>query len=283
MHDKTGNPIDHTQDLYDVSFVLLAAATCYRDGNERGRELGDLAMRKLEEDFHIAAGLGYGETSDDIGGSSTLPRRANPHMHLFEALLVWYEATQDPLAAQRCLELHALFADRISGRGRSLIVEFFDQDFMPHQDKELQYAETGHQFEWVWLLCECDRILKTDSTDLSRSLYSVAETFGINLKTNLPYQYINNSFQPVGDSVRSWSQIERIKACLALGGRTTGDDKLKLKRGLGALRKHHLNHDLPGLWNDEVNFDGTIISNHIPASILYHLVSLGWALSSDKV
>jgi mannose/cellobiose epimerase-like protein (N-acyl-D-glucosamine 2-epimerase family) len=82
-----------TRDTYDHAFVLLALSTVYRlshDAQVRG-EITSL-LNFLDADLRSPHG-GFVE-----GFGATFPSRQNPQMHLFEAMIATFDATEDPVS-----------------------------------------------------------------------------------------------------------------------------------------------------------------------------------------
>jgi mannose/cellobiose epimerase-like protein (N-acyl-D-glucosamine 2-epimerase family) len=85
-----GGVLNPLRDTYDHAFVLLALAVLYQlDGDAQVRAEIDSLMQFLDTALRSPDG-GYVE-----GVPATLPRRQNPQMHLFEALIATFDATHD--------------------------------------------------------------------------------------------------------------------------------------------------------------------------------------------
>lgn len=100
-----GRVIDPRRDLYDHAFMILAGSAAYKAiGSPLGLEIADNAIAYI--DTHLKDDLhgGWFESSE-----RELPRRANPHMHLLEAMMEYYGATRSDAALAHMTELVALF------------------------------------------------------------------------------------------------------------------------------------------------------------------------------
>jgi len=147
LFGKTVRPgrglIDDTADAYDTAFALLAFAWVYKvfglqSALAAGRKVSSVIDQVLVR-------------SESEGGfKETIPapevRDQNPHMHLTEASLAWYGATQDQHALERAKSLSEFVEARFYRPGRTLLVEHFDVA----DDQNRMVA--GHMFEWVWIL-----------------------------------------------------------------------------------------------------------------------------------
>ena len=82
-----GAPLDDSRDLYDQAFVVFACAVLYRaTGREDVLAAALETLQYLEAERSHPAG-GFTEIVPGDGSAFEGPRRQNPHMHLFEAML----------------------------------------------------------------------------------------------------------------------------------------------------------------------------------------------------
>jgi mannose-6-phosphate isomerase len=105
-----GSTINAMRDTYDHAFVLLALSTAYQLSNDaqvRGEIESLLAF--IDRDLRSPHG-GFIE-----GIPATMPRRQNPQMHIFEALIATFDATGDSVFQNRAGELYGLFVANYAG------------------------------------------------------------------------------------------------------------------------------------------------------------------------
>ena len=139
--------VDSKQDLYDHAFFLLANAWCYRAfGEESYLQDADKLIAHLDARFGSAVG-GWIEGDYDYAC-----RRQNPHMHLFEAFLALYDATNNAKYLARVGELFALFQTHFFDAQHGVLFEFFDENWARLPNAKGDTVEPGHMMEWVWLL-----------------------------------------------------------------------------------------------------------------------------------
>ena len=99
-----GAVLDPLRDSYDQAFVLLALATVYAlDRDAQIRSEIDALLSFLDAQLRSPHG-GFLE-----GLPASLPRRQNPQMHLFEAMIAAFDATHDMAFQQRAGQFFALF------------------------------------------------------------------------------------------------------------------------------------------------------------------------------
>ncbi|MEL7487307.1 MAG: AGE family epimerase/isomerase, partial [Pseudomonadota bacterium] len=145
--DPTGRILDRRRDLYDQAFVMLACA-------ERWRATGDesalLLARQIRSFLDQTLASPHGGWREDDSGR--LPRRQNPHMHLFEAFMALFDATGDAAYRADADRLFALFQDRFFDHDNRVLREFFADDLSIAPGAVGAIIEPGHMVEWVWLL-----------------------------------------------------------------------------------------------------------------------------------
>ncbi len=270
-----GRVINPSRDAYDYAFLLFAAAAAVRVGNLEARQLGEDVMHQLEADFYLGSGCGYREVADSKSGvDANGVRRANPHMHILEAFTAWHRATGDMNAHTRAADIVDMFLAKMFDSQTGSLREFMDADLQPLPDARADIREPGHAFEWAWLLYDFDRCGDARVQEVIKRLCTWAVTFGTNPATGLTHQRVTYSGRVLDDTSRSWPQTEAVRAMLALERIGHPDITTNASARLDTLFRHHLAPAPAGLWFDRIAADGTVLSESVPASILYHLVSV---------
>lgn len=255
--DEEGRVIDATRDLYDQAFLLLACASLWDEPLARdlaGRTLGFL-------DRDLAATEGYRER--DAGASL---RRQNPHMHLFEALLALYEASNDEAFLERAAAIHRLFETRFLDRTRGVVREFFNDDLSPAPGGAGVAIEPGHGAEWVFLLDWFGAARGVDTSADQRLLFAQARA-SADAAGFLP------DVAGADGARRLWPQTEYLRAALLLARAGDASAAAVAPALVDALFESYLDHEIDGLWIDRFDGAGRPIAKDTPASILYHLMS----------
>src|ERR1700710_266655 len=138
------------RDTYDHAFVLLALATVYAlDRDAQVRAEIDALCHFLDTQLRSPNG-GFLE-----GLPPSMPRRQNPQMHLFEAMIAVFDATHEPEFQNRAGDFFALFLANLYDKQKQLLGEYFEEDWSRIEPVSI---EPGHQAEWVWLLKGFERI-----------------------------------------------------------------------------------------------------------------------------
>lgn len=261
--DAQGEPLDLRCDLYDAAFALLAYAEAARALQKPDPLLrADAVLRWLDGMAHPLGGYREGEVAPSP------PRRQNPHMHLFEALLALCEASGEPGYRARAAELARLAQTRLFDANRSCIPEYFADDWTPLA--EGQTVEPGHQFEWSWLLRRWRALGGDGSAEIAEALRVHGERHGVNPLTGAVYDATDAEGRPRARTSRLWTNTERLKAHLA----ACADAPEAIPAALQAFATLERYFDTPqtGLWRDRMQQDGAFAEEDAPASSFYHIV-----------
>ncbi|MEQ8356162.1 MAG: AGE family epimerase/isomerase [Kiloniellaceae bacterium] len=277
---RSGAVLDRTKDSYDHAFMLLAMAWLYRAG---GDERLLQRARETLTFFDAALGLsrggvfdGYSEQQVAPGAETPLPRRQNPHMHLLEALLALHEASGEACWMERADQIFELFERYFFDADEAQLIEFFDHSWreMPFEGRRLR--EPGHFFEWTWLLHRYAALSGNDrAVAAMRRLFDWAWKHGVDRGSAAPF-VVFEELDPearilAGGRKRLWPQTEGVKACLAVYERFGDQEALTAARQLLAAKFDvfaSLDHPR---WREQVDRDGKLIREGMPASSLYHL------------
>jgi mannose/cellobiose epimerase-like protein (N-acyl-D-glucosamine 2-epimerase family) len=261
--DPDGKILNPLRDAYDHAFVLLALTTVYElSGDGRVREEMDSLVAFLDAGLRSPHG-GFIE-----GIPATLPRRQNPQMHLFEAMIAAYDATHDVAYQNRAGDLFGLFIASLYDAKREVLGEYFEEDW---SRIEPVIVEPGHQAEWVWLLKGFERITGCPTGRHRAQLLSSALRFRDDATGCLIDE--GDAEGKIRKSTRRlWPQTEIAKAWIAqaeAGEQGAADQALE---ALARLHRHYLTHPVPGGWYDRFDRDNRSLVEPIPASSFYHII-----------
>lgn len=261
-----GDVLDETLDLYDQAFALFAMAWWARaSGDLEHSRAAHRLMDTIER--RLGADRGFLSADPDTG-----ERLQNPHMHLLEASLAWVETSDDArfrALANALVDMHLeLFQQGDDG----MLAEFFDEDWKPVQGRRGQLAEPGHQYEWAWLLGKAGALLGRDLEAPARRLYGFASRLGHNPATRLCWDCIDRDGAVNKLTSRSWAQTEWLKAELAMGEHWGRFDLARIAEVVDLLLNRHLAWTPAGTWMDCFDAEGRPVADHVPASILYHVL-----------
>ncbi len=263
--------LDARRDLYDQAFLLLACASIW----EAFRDHEALAIAERATAFldrELKAPEGYWE--DD---ARALPRRQNPHMHLFEAMLALHRASGEPAYLERAAALEKLFRTRFLDRRARVLREYFVEDLTAADPAKGDIIEPGHMMEWVWLLEGYAERSGRDAAETQTLLFERAIELGEDDGFLVDRRRLGA--QQASGSRRLWPQTEYLKASLVLARRGDAQAEDRARKLVRALFDSYLDQPVKGLWCDEYEAD-RCIARAVPASILYHL--LGAALEAER-
>lgn len=254
-----GGADQRLRDLYDQAFLLLAcAARINADGDPRALHVAQNTLAFLDRELASPHG---GFRENDRGGH---PRRQNPHMHLFEALLALARATGDASVLERARTVEALFRTKLFDNQAGVLREYFNDDWTPI-DGVSDRVEPGHMAEWVALLDRFERQTGEPRPALKTALYKAALDRRVPGSRFLP-NATSIGARPVRARRRLWPQTEMLRAAIILG--ETADAAALID----ALFRSYLATPTQGLWIDEFDEAGAAVDAPTPASILYHLL-----------
>ena len=254
-----GSVLDDRRDLYDQAFLLLACASRIEAGDKiRAQALADKTIKFLDEE--LASPHGGWLESD----RKNLPRRQNPHMHLFEAFMALYRATSDERYLAYADKVHTLFTAAFFDAETGVLREHFSEDWTPEENDPI---EPGHMLEWVWLLNAYAACGRETPFSLRERLYERALALGADPKF---YGLINN-IAGSGGAKRLWPQTEYLRASLVMAKHGAAHAAANAEALIDSLFDTYLAIEPKGLWIDEFDGDGGRLADDVPASILYHL------------
>lgn len=243
-------------DLYDMAFMLLAAAALISAGHDVTADLtrleASLATLKAPRGWHEDA-------------AHSLPRRQNPHMHLFEAMTALFEATGAPRFRQMAEECLGLFRD-VFLTGDGCVFEFFDADWRPVAGPA-QAIEPGHMAEWVYLIHRFEEVTG-QGTGLPLEQIFAAAAARRDAGGLLP-----DVSDPDCGTRRTWPQTEMLKAALVMRARGAAPaEGCAPETVLAQMWGAYFKTPVPGGWYDMRAADGALLSQNMPASTFYHIV-----------
>ena len=261
-----GAPADERADLYDLAFVVYALA-------EAAHALGDRA--DLIEAAEALVAWAEANWSDPHGGfregevTPTPPRRQNPHMHLFEALLALYEASGKREHLARAGAIAALFKDKLFDARHGALPEYFDAAWRPLEER---IVEPGHHFEWAWLLDRWRRLGGSDLSAEGERLRVHGEVYGVEPSSAAIYDEVFADGRPRTKSSRLWPHTERIKANVVRFERTRDVAAANAAVDAFDMLMRYCDTPIAGLWRDRLMPDGSFVEEAAPASSFYHIM-----------
>jgi mannose-6-phosphate isomerase len=267
-----GTMMSNARDTYDHAFVLLALAAVYQfDRDPQIRAEIDSVLGFLDTALRSRDG-GYLE-----GLPPTLPRRQNPHMHLFEAMIALFDATHDAGFQNRAGEFFSLLLAHFYDQRTQTVGEYFEEDWSKIMPVSV---EPGHQAEWVWLLNGFERITGCPTGRHRSALLGSAMRY-CDARTGCLVDEGDTEGAIIRSSRRCWPQTEIAKAWITQAESSEPGAADAARASLHRLEKFYLRHPIKGAWYEHFDGEGRLITETIPASSLYHI--LGAVIEADRV
>jgi mannose/cellobiose epimerase-like protein (N-acyl-D-glucosamine 2-epimerase family) len=261
-----GAALDERALLYDQAFVLLGFASAAITLDARAEfERRALDLRdQIEKQWRGASG---GFCSGEVDADR---RESNPHMHLLEACLAWSEIGNDPGWAAWVDEIADLAVARFINPASGALGEAFTASWSAAPGLPGRVVEPGHQFEWAWLLLQCQRRNWPARRAHALRLIAIGEDAGVH--GTVAINTLLDDLSVHDPNARLWPQTERLKSAL-LAASITGDSKHSTSAADAAASLFpYLDTAIAGLWFDLRLPNGTVIDSPAPASSFYHIV-----------
>ena len=260
-----GAVLNPLRDTYDHAFVLLALANVYAlDRDAQVRSEIDALLSYLDGQLRSPHG-GLLE-----GSPPSMPRRQNPQMHMFEAMIATFDATHEPVFQNRAGDFFALFLANLYDKQKQVLGEYFEDDWSRIEPVSV---EPGHQAEWAWLLKGFERITGCPTGCYRSELIASAlryrdEATGCLVDEGDAQGNIRKHTR------RLWPQTEMAKAWIAQAEAGEAGAADQARAALARLERHYLSHPVAGGWYDQFDGGGNSLVATIPASSFYHVLCM---------
>jgi mannose/cellobiose epimerase-like protein (N-acyl-D-glucosamine 2-epimerase family) len=229
-----GQPEDRTNHAYGVAFVLLACASALRAGLVEAELWMDETWALLEKRYWDAAAGLYRDEADARWNFSPY-RGQNANMHMCEAMLAAYQASNDVRYLDRALLLADHMTRRQAAKAGGLVWEHYDADWNVDWDYNRDNPrhlfrpwgfQPGHQTEWAKLLVILESHLAERGREERWLLPTARHLFDTALMRAWDPKHggIHYGFAPDGSICDAdkyfWVQAESLAAAALLHART---------------------------------------------------------------
>ena len=259
---RDGKPEDRTNHAYGVAFVLLAYSTALKAGISEAAAWMDETWQLLEQRYWDAQAHLYRDEADTQWHFSDY-RGQNANMHMCEAMLAAYQASDEPRYLERALTLADTMTRRQAALADGLVWEHYhtdwsiDWDYHRDDPKHLFRPwgfQPGHQTEWAKLLLILEPLLLERGREESWLVPTARHLFDTALAHSWDKQYggMCYGFAPDGticdDDKYFWVQAESLAAAALLHASTGVPDYDEWYGKLWAYAWEHLVDHRYGAW-----------------------------------
>ncbi|CAK7192841.1 Cellobiose 2-epimerase [Commensalibacter sp. Nvir] len=263
---REGQVLDNSSDLYDLAFIIFSLSWYARlSGDIEPIRKARQTVRWIKQYMACPRG-GFKNVYPSVQGY----RQQNPHMHLLEAALALYETTQCEKDLQLIDDLVRLFCTVFFDRRTNIVHEYYEEDWrLPPSHLKIN-IEPGHQYEWIWLLSECERLTGKNHFKEIQLLYSFNMRHAIDVITGLVCDEVSVDGIITNKSSRLWVQTEAIRASSLMR-----DEKshIHLTKIIHNLLNRYFVCCPKGTWQDQLDENCAYKNKIIPTSSFYHIVS----------
>jgi len=231
---RDGKPEDTMYHAYGVAFVLLAYSTAKKAGVHEAEAWMDETWELLEQRYWDAeAGLYRDEANDQW--QFTDYRGQNANMHMCEAMLAAYQASDEPRYLERALQLADHMTRRQAAKADGLVWEHYDVNWNVDWKYNLDNPkhlfrpwgfQPGHQTEWAKLLLIMEPLLLERGREVEWLAPTAKHLFDTALANSWDNEFggMAYGFAPDGkvcdDDKYFWVQAESLAAAALLHART---------------------------------------------------------------
>jgi mannose/cellobiose epimerase-like protein (N-acyl-D-glucosamine 2-epimerase family) len=231
---RDGKPEDTMYHAYGVAFVLLAYSTALKAGVREASAWMDETWNLLELHYWDAeAGLYRDEANDQW--QFTDYRGQNANMHMCEAMLAAYQASDEPRYLERALQLADHMTRRQAAKADGLVWEHYDVNWNVDWKYNLDNPkhlfrpwgfQPGHQTEWAKLLLIMEPLLLERGREENWLVPTAKHLFDTALARSWDNEFggMAYGFAPDGtvcdDDKYFWVQAESLAAAALLHART---------------------------------------------------------------
>lgn len=231
---RDGKPEDRTNHAYGVAFVLLAYSTALKAGIGEAAAWMDETWQLLEQRYWDAQANLYRDEADANWQFSDY-RGQNANMHMCEAMLAAYQASDEPRYLDRALVLADTMTRRQAALADGLVWEHYHPDWSVdwHYNRDNPKHlfrpwgfQPGHQTEWAKLLLILEPLLLERNREESWLVPTAQHLFDTALERawDPVHGGICYGFAPDGSICDGdkyfWVQAESLAAAALLHART---------------------------------------------------------------
>jgi mannose/cellobiose epimerase-like protein (N-acyl-D-glucosamine 2-epimerase family) len=263
-------PYDSTKDLYSHAFIMFGLAhylAVFREAKavQWINETNELILTR----FALPSGWFAPATTRNweiLGGNL----EQNPHMHLLEAYLSVYQATQDGTFLKYATQIMSVYTEILRTPDGSKVLEHLDDEGQASGEKG-SLIEPGHLYEWYWLVNEYADIAGLPAyRAASITIVDWADRWGLDVDAGGIHDLVDRDGNIVSSRKRIWPVTERIKALTTLvRAKPTASSADSLIFWIRFIMDKY--HRGDGSWHEYLNQALEPDCDYMPLSTPYHV------------
>jgi len=263
---RNGKILDKASDLYDLAFIIFSLAWYGKLSNN---------PRPIQQARQTIQWILQFMAYPEGGFKNILPltagyRQQNPHMHLLEATLALFEVTQNERDLLLAHKLISLFKNHFFDHQAGVLGEYYTEGWFNAPCMARESIEPGHQYEWIWLLYEYQRLTGISYKNEIDRLFLFNRLHAIDQKTGLVADKVRRDGTLTHKSARLWVQTEALRATIHNQDETSCHHLVQI---LHNLLYRYFTHCPSGTWQDQLDDHYHYRNDKIPTSSFYHIMS----------
>jgi mannobiose 2-epimerase len=268
--DSTGHTVVKPEKrLYGQAFGLYALTEYVRAaGDPEARAVAQQLFDLIETKAHDQRHGGYRENCrrdwsvPPARRDSPVPtKRMNTHMHLLEALTVFFPMNREPIVKQRLIELLFINSNSVVRKDVGACTDQHFENWEPCRGRNFDRVSYGHDIENIWLLTEACRAVGISGAlllDLYQTIFHNTLHYGYD-RTNGGFYHSGPLNGPADRREKIWwVQAEGLVAALHMY-EMTGEEIYRecFLKTLGWIVNRQVDWQ-HGDWYESVSSDGKV-------------------------
>jgi mannose/cellobiose epimerase-like protein (N-acyl-D-glucosamine 2-epimerase family) len=263
-------PYDSTKDLYGHAFIMFGLSHYLAVFKETKalqwiNETNELVLSR----YSLPGGWFAPATTRnwEILGRNL---EQNPHMHLLEAYLSLFQATQDGTFLKCATQMMSVYTELLRTPDGCKVLEHLDDEGRASGEKG-RHIEPGHLYEWHWLVNEYADIAGLPAyRAASLPIVDWADRWGLDADSGGIYDVVDTDGNVVSSRKRIWPVTERIKSLTTLvRAEPTASSVESLMFWIDFIMEKY--HRGDGSWHEYLNRTLEPDSDYMPLSTPYHV------------
>lgn len=210
-----GKILDKGKDSYGLAFVIFALSHASRvTGDDKYKKAALTTWGEMKS--HLREETGFFKPKTNRRYTKVIEQYTqNPMMHLFEALLALYDATQSAEILKDAEDLASLIFTRLYQEREGRLPEIYDSEWRPAEAMQQGHIDLGHQFEWAFLLSHgVEKGLPARYLGIAERLLDYGIRVGYDSREGGVFSRGDYDGKPFRGTKSWWEQCESLRAMM---------------------------------------------------------------------